>query len=154
MAQLLYNEQKTFLPHLQWMFLLHTGKICLLDIYILLKGWKLTESNFHHSAFTCHLQFVSIIQMPYLVHTEREKDSMKTVNSDVSATNGYCYCYWWSGPRAKAPVALQPLGLLYTLFSRSSHCRRQMSPCPMRRKRSKQREVELNGRERVAENFA
>jgi hypothetical protein len=52
------------------------------------------------------------------------------------------------------PVALQPLGLLYTLFSRSSHCRRQISARPMRRERSEQQEVELNGRERVAENFA
>jgi hypothetical protein len=39
--------------------------------------------------------------------------------------------------------SLQPLGLLYTLFSRSSHCHRQMSPRPTRRERSKQREVEL-----------
>jgi hypothetical protein len=31
---------------------------------------------------------------------------------------------------------------LYTLFSRSSHCRHQMSPRPTRRERSKQREVE------------
>jgi hypothetical protein len=37
----------------------------------------------------------------------------------------------------------EPLGLLYTLFSRSSHCRRQMSPRPTRRERSEQREVEL-----------
>jgi hypothetical protein len=59
-----------------------------------------------------------------------------------------------SGLGAKAAVALQPLGLLYTLFSRSSHCRRKMSPRLTRRERSKQREVELNGRERVAENFA
>jgi hypothetical protein len=43
----------------------------------------------------------------------------------------------------KTPVALQPLGLFYTLFSRSSHCRRQMSPRPTRRERSEQREVEL-----------
>jgi hypothetical protein len=50
---------------------------------------------------------------------------------------------WWSGPGAKAPGALQPLGLLYTLFPRSSHCRRQMSPRPTRRERSKQRDVEL-----------
>jgi hypothetical protein len=54
----------------------------------------------------------------------------------------------------QGPAALQPLGLLYTLFSRSSHCRRQMSPRPMRRERSEQQEVEINGRERVAENFA
>jgi hypothetical protein len=46
-------------------------------------------------------------------------------------------------PEAKAPVALQPLGLLYTLFSRSSHCRHPMSPRPTRRESSKQREVEL-----------
>jgi hypothetical protein len=65
-----------------------------------------------------------------------------------------CCCCSWSGPAAKAPDALQPWGLLYTLFSRSSHCRRQLSPRPTRRERSKQREVELNGRERVAENFA
>jgi hypothetical protein len=40
-------------------------------------------------------------------------------------------------------VALQPLGLLYALFSRSSRCRRQMSPRPTRRERSKRREGEL-----------
>jgi hypothetical protein len=44
---------------------------------------------------------------------------------------------------AKALVALQPLGLLHTLFSRSSHCRRQMSPHPTRRERCKQREMEI-----------
>jgi hypothetical protein len=55
----------------------------------------------------------------------------------------WCCCWWWSGPGAKAPDALQPLGLLYTLFYRSSHCHRQMSPCPTLRERSKQREVEL-----------
>jgi hypothetical protein len=58
------------------------------------------------------------------------------------------------GPEPRLRFALQPLGLLYNLFSRSSHCRRQMSPRPKRRERSEQREVELNGRERVAENFA
>jgi hypothetical protein len=47
------------------------------------------------------------------------------------------------GPEPRLQFALQPLGLLYTLFSRRSHCRRQMSPCPTRRERSKQREVEL-----------
>jgi hypothetical protein len=44
---------------------------------------------------------------------------------------------------AKAPVALLPLGILYALFSRSSHCRRQMSPQPTRRERSERREGEL-----------
>jgi hypothetical protein len=43
----------------------------------------------------------------------------------------------------QGPVALQPLGLLYALFSRRSHCRRQMSPRPTRRERSKRREGEL-----------
>jgi hypothetical protein len=63
--------------------------------------------------------------------------------------------WWrWSGPGTKAPVALQPLGLLYTLFSRSSHCRRQIYARPTRREKSKQREVEIYGREIVAENFA
>jgi hypothetical protein len=47
------------------------------------------------------------------------------------------------GPEPRLRFALQPLGLLYTLFSRSSHCRRQMSLRPTRRVRSKQREVEL-----------
>jgi hypothetical protein len=51
--------------------------------------------------------------------------------------------WWLSGPGAKAPVALRPLGLLYTLFSRSFHYRRQTSPRPTGRERSKQREVEL-----------
>jgi hypothetical protein len=48
-----------------------------------------------------------------------------------------------SGTGAKAPVALQPLGLLYALFSRSSHCRRKMSPRPTRRERSNRREGEI-----------
>jgi hypothetical protein len=47
------------------------------------------------------------------------------------------------GPEPRLRFALQPLGLLYILFSRSSHCRRQMCPRPTRRERSKQREVEL-----------
>jgi hypothetical protein len=47
------------------------------------------------------------------------------------------------GPEPRLRFALQPLGFLYTLFSRSSHFRRQMSPRPTRRDRSKQREVEL-----------
>jgi hypothetical protein len=47
------------------------------------------------------------------------------------------------GPEPRLRFALQPLGSLYTLLSRSSHCRRQMSPCPTRRERSEQREVEL-----------
>jgi hypothetical protein len=47
------------------------------------------------------------------------------------------------GPETMPRYALQPLGLLYTLFSRSSHRRRQMSPRPTRRERSMQREVEL-----------
>jgi hypothetical protein len=42
----------------------------------------------------------------------------------------------------QGPEPLQPLGLLYTFFT-SSHCRRQMSPRPTQRERSKQREVEL-----------
>jgi hypothetical protein len=54
-----------------------------------------------------------------------------------------CWWWWWSGPGAKTPVALQPLGLLHTLFSRISHCRRQMSSRLTRRERTKQREVEL-----------
>jgi hypothetical protein len=67
--------------------------------------------------------------------------------------NSYCCCYWWSGPGAKAPVALQPLGLMYTLLSRSSHCRRQMSKRPMRRERSKQREVELKWARKSSREF-
>jgi hypothetical protein len=34
------------------------------------------------------------------------------------------------GPEPRSLIALQPLGLLYVLFSRRSHCRRQMSPRP------------------------
>jgi hypothetical protein len=41
---------------------------------------------------------------------------------------------------AKAAVALLPSGILCALFSRSSHCRRQMSPRPTRSERSKRRE--------------
>jgi hypothetical protein len=62
------------------------------------------------------------------------------VNGNRTPLNLSC---WWSGPGAKAPVALQPLDLPYALFYRSSNCRRQMSPRPTRRERSKQREVEL-----------
>jgi hypothetical protein len=58
------------------------------------------------------------------------------------------------GPEPRLQLHCSQLGLLYTLFSRSTHCRRQMSPRPTRGERSEQREVELNGRERVAENFA
>jgi hypothetical protein len=47
------------------------------------------------------------------------------------------------GPEPRLRFALQPLGLLYTMFSRSPHCRRQISPRPTRRERSKQREVEF-----------
>jgi hypothetical protein len=47
------------------------------------------------------------------------------------------------GPEPRLRLHLQPLGLLYTLFSRSSHCRRQMSQRPTRRERSKQGEVEI-----------
>jgi hypothetical protein len=50
-------------------------------------------------------------------------------------------CYIRAG--AKAPVALLPSGILCALFSRSSHCRRQMSSRSTRRERSKRREVEL-----------
>jgi hypothetical protein len=52
------------------------------------------------------------------------------------------------GPEPRPRLALQQLGLLYILFSRSSHCCRQMSPRPTRRERGN-----FNGRERVAENF-
>jgi hypothetical protein len=54
---------------------------------------------------------------------------------------------WWSGHGAKAPVSLQPLGLLHNLFSRSSHCRRDV------RDPSSER-WNFNGRESVAENFS
>jgi hypothetical protein len=63
-------------------------------------------------------------------------------------------CLLHQGPEPRLLVALQPLGLLYALFSGSSHCRRQMSPRPTRRERSKRREGDFNGRERVGENFA
>jgi hypothetical protein len=52
-------------------------------------------------------------------------------------------CLLHQGSEPRPLVALQPLGLLYALFSRSLHCRRQMSPRPTRRERSKRREVEL-----------
>jgi hypothetical protein len=51
-------------------------------------------------------------------------------------------CYIRAG--AKAQVALLPSGILCALFSRSSRCRRQMSPRPMRRESSKRREGELS----------
>jgi hypothetical protein len=66
----------------------------------------------------------------------------KLTGNCVSCNVNIC-CWWWSGPGAKAPIALQPLDLFYTLFSRSSHCRRQMSPRLTRREKTKQREVEL-----------
>jgi hypothetical protein len=50
-------------------------------------------------------------------------------------------CYIRAG--AKAPIALLPSGILCALVSRSSYCRRQMSPRPTRRERSKRREGEL-----------
>jgi hypothetical protein len=55
---------------------------------------------------------------------------------------GLFVCYIRAG--AKAPVALLPSGILCTLFSRSSHCHRQMSPRPTRRESSKRREGELS----------
>jgi hypothetical protein len=57
------------------------------------------------------------------------------------------------GPETKLRFALQPLGLLYTLFTESSHCRRQMSPRPTRRERSKQREVELKWARKSSREF-
>jgi hypothetical protein len=69
----------------------------------------------------------------------------------VSSLRGCC-C-WWSGPGAKAPVALQQLGLLYTLFSRSCHCRRQISPRSTRCERSEQREVELQWARKSSREF-
>jgi hypothetical protein len=65
---------------------------------------------------------------------------------DVQAVFFFIYAYVGGddqGPEPRLRFALQPLGLLYTLFSRSSHCRRQMSPRPTRLGRSKQQEVEL-----------
>jgi len=47
------------------------------------------------------------------------------------------------GPGAYAPDALQPEGLLCSPCSNRSHFRRQMSPRPTRRERSKQWKVEL-----------
>jgi hypothetical protein len=97
------------------------------------------------------LSFNAIFFLSNYGFVRRRENAKLFQTLDVICT---CCCCWWSGHGAKAPVALQPLDLLYTLFSTSSHCRRQMYPRPMRRERSKQREVELNGRERVAENFA
>jgi hypothetical protein len=77
-----------------------------------------------------------------------EKCGIRIKSSHDTGTEGQhqppCY-WWWSGPGAKAPVALQPLRWLYTLFSTSSHCRHQMSPHHTGSERSKQREVELMG---------
>jgi hypothetical protein len=64
----------------------------------------------------------------------------------LKATNPFyfgVFCLLHQGPEPRALVALQPLGLLYALFCRSSHCRHQMSTRPTRRERSKQREGEL-----------
>jgi hypothetical protein len=57
------------------------------------------------------------------------------------------------GPEPRLRFALQPLGLLYTLFSKSCHCRRQMSPCPTRRERSKRREGELKWARKSSREF-
>jgi hypothetical protein len=93
--------------------------------------------------------------IPVTIYPSRRRNISEDLNSfylivcavDVVFFNKILYLSWlscsWSGPGAKAPVALQPLGLLYILFSRSPPCRRQMSPRPTRRERSKQREVEL-----------
>jgi hypothetical protein len=66
-------------------------------------------------------------------------------------------CCCRSGLGANAPVALQPLGLLYypvpPLFFRRSHCHRQMPPRPTRRDRSKQRKMELLWARIVSYNF-
>jgi hypothetical protein len=45
--------------------------------------------------------------------------------------------------RSQGSGCTAAIRLIYTLSSRSSHCRRQMSPRPTRRERSNQREVEL-----------
>jgi hypothetical protein len=61
------------------------------------------------------------------------------------------FCCCRSGTRANAPVALQPLGLLYYPVPpsfRRSHCRRQMPPRSSLRERSKKRIVELYGWEK------
>lgn len=87
-CNLCVTNKKYFSHSCNGCFFCQLGKFCLLDIYILLKGWKLTESNFYYFAFTCHLQFISIKWMFYLGHTEMEKDSMKAVYSEVTARIG------------------------------------------------------------------
>jgi hypothetical protein len=58
------------------------------------------------------------------------------------------------GPEPRFRFALQPLGLLYTLFSRSSHSRRQMFHVLRDVRDPSSESWNFNGRERVAENFA
>jgi hypothetical protein len=58
-------------------------------------------------------------------------DSKRQSASGVHCNSGIV-CLLHQGPEPRLLVALQPLGLLYALFSRSSHCRRQMSPRPTR----------------------
>jgi hypothetical protein len=55
----------------------------------------------------------------------------------------YNYYMIYQGPDPRRLVARQLLGLLGTLFSRSSHCRRQMSRRPTRREKYKRREWEI-----------
>jgi hypothetical protein len=66
---------------------------------------------------------------------------MKYLAQELNGTKYVCLLH--QGLESRPLVALQPLGLLYTLFSRSSHCRCQMSPRPTQRERSKWREGEL-----------
>jgi hypothetical protein len=118
---------------------------------------KFFHQNYVSLSFPHHSNYMFspsiIIRMSFPFRSSKTPDTKPCqIWSIKSVLKGGC-CYW-SGPGAKAPVALQSLGLLYTLFSRSSHCRRQMSRRPTWRERSEQREEELNGRERVAENFA
>jgi hypothetical protein len=96
----------------------------------------------NHKEWSGQITFVSYMSKKRQ-HESRGAECEKSLCNPRSMTVTDGCCCRWSGPGAKAPVALQQLGLLYTLFSGSSPCRCQMSPCPTRCERSEQREVEL-----------
>jgi hypothetical protein len=103
----------------------------------------------HYSKCTCHLWPVWLYHnFPhYLINGTIFGKKVIEHNMCFDFFYNDCVCLFVSllhqGPEPRPLVALQPLGSLYALFSRSSHCRRQMSPCPTRRERSRRREGDL-----------
>jgi hypothetical protein len=84
LMHILCNKQKIFSHSCCGYVSSKVEKFRLLEVYITSKVWKLTKNTFHYFAFTCHLQFFSIMCMLSIVHTKMEKNSIKTVNSEVT----------------------------------------------------------------------